>query len=115
MSITLAIPTVPSLLISLVTADEVIAIVSLRPQHITVSASILSQLSGLPPSPLLANIADTSADALENVPDYLAQNGTALRQALNVDVEVSRKVTDALKIFGEQEHRTKEMVLQMMA
>jgi transaldolase len=64
---------------------------------------------------LLANIADTSVEALENIPDYLAQNGIALRQALKADVEVSRKVADALKIFGEQEHRTKEMVLQMMA
>ncbi|TFL06286.1 aldolase [Pterulicium gracile] len=101
---------------SLVLSDEVVAVVSLRPHHITLSPTALEQLAALPPSPLLelSAVSPTPAMAPTEVPDYLADNGAALRAAIAEDADVSRRIADALKIFGEEEAKTKELVRQML-
>ena len=42
--------------------------------------------------------------------NYLENGATALREAIATDAETTRKLTDALKIFGEMETKTKELV-----
>lgn len=43
-------------------------------------------------------------------PDYLASSAAPLREALAVDAESTRKLADALKIFGEMESKLRELV-----
>ena len=42
--------------------------------------------------------------------DYLVDHAEALRKALAADSEATRKLADALKIFGEMEEKTKELI-----
>ena len=42
--------------------------------------------------------------------DYLANGAEALREALAQDAEATRKLADALKIFGEMEEKTKALL-----
>lgn len=42
--------------------------------------------------------------------DYLENGAAALRESIASDAETTRKLTDALKIFGEMEAKTKELV-----
>lgn len=43
-------------------------------------------------------------------PDYLASSGALLREALSADAESTRKLADALKIFGEMEDKLRMLV-----
>lgn len=42
--------------------------------------------------------------------DYLASDGILLKEALEKDVESTRKLNDALKLFDEAEKKTKEYI-----
>ena len=42
--------------------------------------------------------------------DYIANNAAALREAIAADAETTRKLADALKIFGEMETKLKELL-----
>ncbi|KAJ7623910.1 hypothetical protein DFH06DRAFT_1230571, partial [Mycena polygramma] len=95
---------------SIVTAKEVVALVSLAPNHLTLSGSVLDALAALPavaPESFTPPSASTVA-AFKG--DYLANDGALLREALAGDAEVQRKLTDALAIFGEKELETRELV-----
>lgn len=42
--------------------------------------------------------------------DYLANGAQALKDAFKADAETSRKMADALRIFGEMETKTKDLL-----
>ena len=42
--------------------------------------------------------------------DYLANDAAVFKEALAADAEATRKLADALKIFGEMEQRTKDLI-----
>ena len=65
--------------------------------------SVHSADVGLAPCIFLIT-ADTTSDSL-TFPSYLASSGALLREALLADAESTRKLTDALKIFGEMENK----------
>ncbi|KAF5392774.1 hypothetical protein D9757_001011 [Collybiopsis confluens] len=106
---------------SVVTAREVIGLVSLHPDHITIPGGILDKLAALPavsPSdfePTLTASASVSASTASELisEDYLASKGSLLREKLVADVEAARKLDDALKLFDEFERKTKEYVLKI--
>ncbi|KAI0335268.1 aldolase [Cubamyces sp. BRFM 1775] len=90
---------------SIVTAKEVLALVTLKPDHLTLSGAVLDQLAA-------------SGSAVDEAPkphhpdsiNYLENGAAALREAFGYDAEASRKMADALKIFGEMEVKTKELL-----
>jgi len=45
--------------------------------------------------------------------DYLANDGTLLKQSLARDAETTRKLEDALQLFDECEKKTKELILSI--
>ncbi|KAJ3752252.1 hypothetical protein EV360DRAFT_88931 [Lentinula raphanica] len=101
---------------SIVTPREVIGLVSLKPDHITISGGILDKLATLPPvapEELVSslNVTEFSEDVLSA--DYLAADGALLREALAKDVESTRKLDDALKLFNEAEIKTKEYIINL--
>ncbi|KAA1476575.1 aldolase [Dentipellis sp. KUC8613] len=102
---------------SIVTAAEVEALVSLHPNHLTLSGGVLDKLAALPapaasgpndPEPPHAS-ADGPPPSAEPT-SYLANDGAKLREALAADAESTRKLLDALKIFGEMEDKLREVV-----
>lgn len=42
--------------------------------------------------------------------DYLANGASLLREAINTDSELERKLTDALVIFGDSENEIKKFL-----
>ncbi|KAJ6616411.1 aldolase [Mycena sp. CBHHK59/15] len=89
-------------------ARQVIALVSLSPNHLTLSGAVLDALAGLP------SLAPEAFGARLYLPprriDYLANGGALLAEALAGDAEVQRKLADALAIFGEKEKETRQLV-----
>ncbi|KAF7335405.1 Aldolase [Mycena venus] len=103
---------------SIVTPKEVIALVSLSPDHLTLSGSILDALATLP---ALAPESFTSPDPPPDLRfdgqylgDYLAYEGALLRETL-AEPEVQRKLADALAIFGQKEQETRQLVKAFVA
>ncbi|KAF7979300.1 hypothetical protein HWV62_43016 [Athelia sp. TMB] len=99
---------------SIVTTAEVIALTSLRPNHLTLSGSVLGGLADASPVSVSelserAQFDSSSKDSGATV-NYLENGGAALKAALENDGEVSRKLADALKIFAEMEAQTKELI-----
>ncbi|TFY60376.1 hypothetical protein EVG20_g7439 [Dentipellis fragilis] len=116
---------------SIVTVAEVEALVSLHPNHLTLSGGVLDKLAALPapavegandpepqhasvdvsstPVPAHASSADEPLVDAETT-SYLADNGAKLREALAADTESTRKLVDALKTFGEMEDKLREVV-----
>ncbi|EIM82164.1 aldolase [Stereum hirsutum FP-91666 SS1] len=64
--------------------------------------------------PASAETADGSTkdrvSSTSSFPDYLASSAAPLREALAVDAESTRKLADALKIFGEMESKLREII-----
>ncbi|KAF9459127.1 aldolase [Collybia nuda] len=94
---------------SIVSVAEVLALVSFRPNHITISAPILDQLGVLPASDLLP-IGNTGPVLPEAGIDYLAKDAVLLKEAFMKDLEASRRVVDALTIFDSYEMKIKEYI-----
>ncbi|KAF9076602.1 hypothetical protein BDP27DRAFT_1389435 [Rhodocollybia butyracea] len=97
---------------SIVTPREVIGLVSLKPDHITISGAILDKLSALPavtPEEFDSglNLSKEFEDSNLLSVDYLVSDGALLKDLLAKDVESTRKLDDALKLFGEFEEKTK--------
>ncbi|KZP13424.1 aldolase [Athelia psychrophila] len=104
---------------SIVTTAEVIALVSLRPNHLTLSGSVLAGLAGASPvsSAELSERAQFGASApdTEASVDYLANGAKALQVAIESDVEVSRRLADALVLFAGEEAKTKDIIREKLA
>ena len=62
----------------------------------------------LAPYPSLLSLTHVGPDV--KTTNYIENNGAALREALAADAETTRKLADALKIFGEMEDKTKELI-----
>ncbi|KAH7882446.1 hypothetical protein F5I97DRAFT_1910352 [Phlebopus sp. FC_14] len=99
---------------SIVSLDEIIALTKLGPDHLTISATILEEMAK--PStaveegalnPVTSGV-DLSNEILRT--NYLADGGKVLAEAIDNDAETTRKLKDALLIFGEMEQRTKEFL-----
>ncbi|KAH9835558.1 aldolase [Rhodofomes roseus] len=109
---------------SIVTSTEVVALASLRPNHLTLAGGVLDQLAAAQspaddpkpqqPPPAAANGTSENGPAVEKT-DFLANGADALRQALAVDAEATRKLADALKIFGEMEQKTKDLIRKQLS
>ncbi|EMD42050.1 hypothetical protein CERSUDRAFT_62010 [Gelatoporia subvermispora B] len=113
---------------SIVTSAEVLALVSLEPDHLTLSGTVLDQLasSDVPQSePKLhhpevpvdtppAQAPDTQGASIHTT-DFLANGAGALTEALSADAETTRKLTDALQIFGEMERKTFDLVREQLS
>ncbi|KAH7921555.1 aldolase [Leucogyrophana mollusca] len=104
---------------SIVNTAEVIALARLRPNHLTLSAPVLDAMS-LPATALADE--ELASATINFVPsnealttDYLANGAAALRQALDNDAEATRKLKDALLIFGKKEDETKEFIRAYVA
>ncbi|CCM07099.1 uncharacterized protein FIBRA_09426 [Fibroporia radiculosa] len=102
---------------SIVTSTEVIALASLQPDHLTLAGAVLDQLAAASNVKLLdepnthASLSiNTTSNGASYGKDFLADGASALRQALAADAEATRKLADALKIFGEMEQKTRELV-----
>ncbi|KAJ3912965.1 hypothetical protein F5877DRAFT_53203 [Lentinula edodes] len=98
---------------SIVTPREVIGLVSLKPDHLTISGGILDKLAALPqvaPQDLDSGLKITEFAEEILSADYLASDGILLKEALEKDVESTRKLNDALKLFDEAEKKTKEYI-----
>ncbi|KAJ3935652.1 MAG: hypothetical protein NXY57DRAFT_1035937 [Lentinula lateritia] len=98
---------------SIVTPREVIGLVSLKPDHLTISGGILDKLAALPQ--VASEELDSGLKITEFAEeilsaDYLASDGILLKEALEKDVESTRKLNDALKLFDEAEKKTKEYI-----
>ncbi|EJF66699.1 aldolase [Dichomitus squalens LYAD-421 SS1] len=114
---------------SIVTSKEVLALVSLKPDHLTLSGAVLDQLAaaqstdtvdqdpkphhpevGLESGPATSDGSDALEEPDVKATNFLENGGAALREAIAADAETTRKLADALKIFGEMEAKTKELI-----
>ncbi|KAK7694652.1 hypothetical protein QCA50_001839 [Cerrena zonata] len=102
---------------SIVTAEEVVALASVGPNHLTLSGAVLDKLAGAPGTgkPLRTSSEPTAASQGAVQVDYLADDAQALRTSLAEDAEASRKLADALKIFDEKEQHTKELIRKVLS
>ncbi|KAI0078880.1 aldolase [Panus rudis PR-1116 ss-1] len=92
---------------SIVTAAEVVALASLNPDHLTLSGAVLDQLAAIQE---LQGAPNDPKPHHPDVVDYLANGASALREYLASDAEATRKLADALRIFGEMEDKTKALI-----
>ncbi|KAJ7503251.1 hypothetical protein B0H11DRAFT_1984704 [Mycena galericulata] len=95
---------------SIVTPEDVVALVSLSPDHLTLSGGILDALAELPALAPDSFVPPAASPSVGIHGDYLANGGALLGEALAGDPEVRRKLADALAIFGEKEMETRELV-----
>ncbi|KAG6816136.1 hypothetical protein H0H87_008370 [Tephrocybe sp. NHM501043] len=93
---------------SIKNVPEVLALAALRPDHITLSASLLEELAAAP-AVAETDIAPITSDprALEPI-DYLAEDCAALALALKNEPDVEHRINDAIRLFGECELRSME-------
>ncbi|EGO03413.1 hypothetical protein SERLA73DRAFT_69285 [Serpula lacrymans var. lacrymans S7.3] len=91
----------------------VIALVRLRPDHLTLSGAVLDKLSSTPAVSeemfSEVNIGVTASREVLEI-NYLVNGAEPLKKALELDAEANRKLQDAVKIFGEMEDKTKEFL-----
>jgi len=97
---------------SIVTVSEVLGLASLRPDHLTISAPLLDKLAALPavPESQLVPISQDSSKGSASDIDYLATEGVQLKEAFMREPDISRRVVDALGLFGGCERRAMEYV-----
>lgn len=101
---------------SIVTAEEVVALTSLGPDHLTLSGGVLNQLKQSPKETHLQTLQSTKAGQATPVQgDFLADGGKLLTEALKKDVEASRKLKDALELFAMMEEKTFELIKREIA
>ncbi|VDC07498.1 unnamed protein product [Peniophora sp. CBMAI 1063] len=94
---------------SVVTGEEVVALVSLQPNHLTLSGAVLDLLAAIQNNALPEPPALPAASSLTTT-DYLASDAQALAQAIESDAEVNRKLADALLIFGDMEEKLRALI-----
>lgn len=94
---------------SIITLDEAVALARLRPHHLTISDRVLTLLAAAPgrsDDELAAVTLDVTEEKSMFDADYLSNNAAALQIALSGDAETSRKIKEALEIFGRQEEES---------
>ncbi|KAJ6578147.1 hypothetical protein B0H19DRAFT_1253422 [Mycena capillaripes] len=91
--------------------------VSLRPDNLTLSGSVLDTLAAPVPALAPESFAPPRPSTLPSMVerDYLANGGALPCEAFTGDPEVQRKLADALAIFGEKEAETRELVKAFIA
>lgn len=96
---------------SIINVPEIIALAALRPDHLTISSVLLDQLASLPTVPEDQFIQTTyEPSSTPDTNDYLAGGAVLLKEAFIADPDISRRVVDALAIFGSYEKKLKEFV-----
>ncbi|KAG1819959.1 hypothetical protein EV424DRAFT_1323219 [Suillus variegatus] len=94
---------------SIVTVDEAVALARLRPHHLTISDRVLALLA-VAPGRSDDELAAVTLKVIEEKSvfdvDYLSNKAAALQIALPKDAETSRKIKEALEIFGRQEEES---------
>ncbi|KIK46600.1 hypothetical protein CY34DRAFT_75720 [Suillus luteus UH-Slu-Lm8-n1] len=94
---------------SIITVDEAVALARLRPHHLTISDRVLALLAGAPgrsDDELAAVTFKVTEEKSVFDADYLFNNAAALQIALSKDAETSRKIKEALEIFGRLEEES---------
>ena len=107
---------------------QVAALALLGPDNLTLSGGVLDQIatgSSEMPTPQSGPIDEVDIPGMRDASsaetlftrrtvnldtDYLADGAKALKGALADDAEATRKLADALKIFGEMEQRSKDLI-----
>ncbi|KZT22771.1 aldolase [Neolentinus lepideus HHB14362 ss-1] len=102
---------------SIVTAEEVLALTSLGPDHLTLSGGVLTQLRRPPQEADLSTLSSLASigRAVPVQQDLLAGNGKLLAEALKADAEANRKLKDALELFAMMEDKTFELIKRELA
>ncbi|KAG0706889.1 hypothetical protein DFH29DRAFT_797607 [Suillus ampliporus] len=88
---------------------QAVALARLRPHHLTISDRVLSLLAAAPAKSdehLAAVTMEVAGEKSVLDADYLVNNAAALQVAISRDAETSRKITEALEIFGRQEEES---------
>ncbi|KAG1766668.1 aldolase [Suillus occidentalis] len=91
---------------SIITVEEAVALARLRPHHLTISDRVLALLADAPgrsDDELAAVTFKVTEEKSVFDADYLSNNAAALQIALSDDPETSRKIKEALEIFGRLE------------
>lgn len=94
---------------SIITVDEAVALARLRPHHLTISDRVLALLADAPgrsDDELAAVTFKVAEEKSAFDADYLSNNAAALQIALSKDEETSRKIKEALEIFGRLEEES---------
>lgn len=94
---------------SIITVDEAVALARLRPHHLTISDRVLALLADAPgrsDDELAAVTFKVAEEKSVFDADYLSNNAAALQIALSKDEETSRKIKEALEIFGRLEEES---------
>lgn len=94
---------------SIITVDEAVALARLRPHHLTISDRVLALLADAPgrsDDELAAVTFKVTEEKSVFDADYLSNNAAALQIALSKDEETSRKIKEALEIFGRLEEES---------
>lgn len=94
---------------SIITVDEAVALARLRPHHLTISDRVLALLADAPgrsDDELAAVTFKVTEEKSVFDADYLSNNAAALQIALSKDAETSRKIKEALEIFGRLEEES---------
>ncbi|KAF8886564.1 aldolase [Infundibulicybe gibba] len=92
---------------SVTSAEEVIALTKLQPHHITISPVVLDQLSNLPPIAGGFPHGPQPSQGTTDQTDYILDGAAKLKESLASDMETTRKLTEALEIFGDFEEKLK--------
>uniref|UniRef100_A0A0W0FUW9 Transaldolase n=1 Tax=Moniliophthora roreri TaxID=221103 RepID=A0A0W0FUW9_MONRR len=106
----------PASIVTVKEASQVVSLVSLKPDHITISGGLLDRLSQEQPMPAesFTTSLQPKLDEAQLSKDYLVQSGEALREAIQDDEEVTRKLADALSLFDDFEKKTRELVKTLL-
>ncbi|KAG1730851.1 uncharacterized protein EDB91DRAFT_743634 [Suillus paluster] len=103
---------------SILTLDEAVALARLRPHHLTISDRVLTLLAAAPAKPdedLAAVTMEVAGEKSVLDADYIANNAAALEVAISRDTETSRKIKEALEIFGRQEEESIQFLRKVLS
>ncbi|RPD70191.1 aldolase [Lentinus tigrinus ALCF2SS1-7] len=98
---------------SIVNGKEAVALAALGPEHLTLPAVVLDQLSAATsaePIPIDPELASASvSDEVKSI-KYLDNGAAALKESIASDEQTRVYLADALKVFGDMELKTREIV-----
>ncbi|KAG2143079.1 hypothetical protein DEU56DRAFT_257109 [Suillus clintonianus] len=103
---------------SIITLDEAVALARLRPHHLTISDRVLALLAAAPgrsDDELAAVTLEVAGEKSVLDADYLSNSAAALQTALSKDAETSRKIKEAVEIFGQQEEKSIQFLREALS